>query len=64
MQERKASTEEIETSFRKVIEDISPIIKKLAPLCQSIEELTSMIELAVINDGQLRLLMKEVLSKK
>ncbi len=63
MQDRKASQEEIETGFRKALEDVVPIIQRLAPGCRNLEELTSMLELAQVNDGQLRMLMERVLSK-
>ncbi len=63
MIDRKVTPQEAEASFRSLLEDVGPLIASLAPLCQNMAELVSMVELAVINDGQLRLLMERVLKK-
>ena len=64
MHERKTTQEEVESSFRKALEDILPIIQRLSPPCRTLEELVSMVELGIVNDAQLRMLMERVLSKK
>ena len=46
--------------FREALEDAVMILKKLAPRCGDVNELTEMAELALSNGGQLRLLMAEV----
>ena len=50
-------------SFRESLKDLIVIVEKLAPYCQNIEDLVGMAQLALDNDGQLRLLMKQVTSK-
>jgi hypothetical protein len=61
MQEQKPN---VEDSFRSSLQDVVTISEKLAPHCASVEEMTGMIKLALDNDGQLRLLMREFTSKK
>lgn len=51
-----------EEQFRSALQDVVAIGEKLSPYCKSVEELTGMVELALLNDAQLRLLM-ELVSK-
>lgn len=50
-----------EEGFREALEDAVSVIKKLAPVCGTFDEMTGVCELALTNDAQLRLLMKTVL---
>lgn len=52
-----------EDQFRGELKDAAVLIAKLEPYCKTIEELLSVVNLAVENDGQLRLLMPLVLGK-
>lgn len=47
-------------AFRSALEDAILVCRKLAPLCSSVEQLAEMLELAVLNDAQARLLMDMV----
>lgn len=49
-----------EEQFRLALDDAVAILRKLAPLCGSVEELVGVAELAMTNDAQLRLLMDRV----
>lgn len=60
MAEQKAATD----SFRESLKDVVTIAEKLAPYCQTIDDLVSMANLALENDGQLKLLMSIVASKR
>ena len=56
-------TEE-EEGFRSALEDVVAIIQRLAPICKSINDMLGMVELALKNDSQCRLLFKEVMQGK
>jgi hypothetical protein len=60
MAENKMTPEE---SFRESLKDVIVVAQMLASHCQTIEELIGMAELALENDGQLRLLMTTVMKK-
>lgn len=49
-----------EQAFRSGLEDAITICKTLAAHCQTVEELIGMLELAVVNDAQMRLLIVQV----
>lgn len=53
----------VEENFRASLKDVLGIIEKLSPICQSTSDLAGMVQLALENDAQLRLLIKEVLQK-
>lgn len=53
-----------EDAFRENLKDVIAIAEKLAPLCRTVEEMVGMAALALENDGQLRLLMREVVQGK
>lgn len=55
--DHKKSTEE---QFRSSLDDVLEISKKLSNICQTPAQMCEMIELALNNDGQLRLLMAVV----
>lgn len=46
-----------EEKFRNSLKDVEVIIRKLAPLCRTADEIADMVGLARDNDGQLALLM-------
>lgn len=46
--------------FRKSLEDVRDVTIALGPYCSTPDELLSMVELGIQNDGQLRLLLSEV----
>jgi hypothetical protein len=52
--------ETVEDRFRSTLRDVVEVIKKLAPECGSVDDLVGMCELAMKNDGQLRLLLNMV----
>ena len=47
-------------AFRSALEDTILVCRKLAPLCSNVDQLAEMLELAVLNDAQARLLMEMV----
>lgn len=53
-----------EMKFRESLEDTVIILRKLAPLCKDVDELIGMMELAMSNDAQLSLLIREVFPVK
>jgi len=53
-------TEDQESSFRKLLEDVADFIDRMKPHCQSIEELALLARQGAENDATLRLLLKEV----
>ena len=54
---------DLERSFRGSVEDMLVIMERLVPQCDSLEDLTAMLELATQNNSQLRLLMRQVSPK-
>lgn len=52
--------EAAEADFRQNLLEVIIIVKKLAPLCKTVDELIDMAEFATRNDAQLRLLIREV----
>lgn len=58
------NTEEtVEMKFRSALADALKMVESLGPICQNLDEVASIMRLAIENDGQLRLLMQS-LSKK
>lgn len=53
-----------EAEFRETLADVLAAVTRLAPVCSSLEDLTEVCQLALENDGQLRLLMNLVVKKK
>lgn len=58
-----AAVEKERSDFRESLKDLAVIAQKLMPFCATIEEMLSIIQLAIENDGQLRLLMNLVTKK-
>lgn len=56
----------LEEQFRDNIRDLIVILERFAPLCKSPDDLVGMLRLAISNDAQLALMMKELtpLSKR
>ena len=57
---------DVYASFRESLADAVAIVEKLVPVCGSVDDLVEMMKFALQNDGQLRLLLKEIspLSKR
>jgi hypothetical protein len=55
MNETKLTAED---KFREGLKDLLLFVQKLGPMFDTIEDMTSIVSLAVENDAQLRLLMK------
>ena len=55
-----AEKQDVEAGFRSALEDVIPIVQKLAPVCRTVDELLGVIETALSNDAQLRILMQIV----
>ena len=53
-----------EEAFRSSLQDLIVVLEKMAPFCGTLEEAAGMANLALENDGQLRLLMKIVTGKQ
>ena len=63
MGENVTNTEQQQTDeekFREALGDVMVIVKRLAPHCQRVDELIGVLQHAMENDGQLRLLMSRV----
>lgn len=52
-----------EEAFRSSLEDVLEVASKLSSHCNSVEDLIGVVQLALANDGQLRLLMATVTAK-
>ena len=50
--------------LRGSVEDVITIIDRLAPLCESFDELRGMLELCLTNDAQARLIEKMLVGTK
>lgn len=50
----------VEEAFRSTLEDVALIATKLSPYCSETKDLVGMIQLALENDGQLKLLINLV----
>ena len=46
--------------LRSALQDAVAVIRRLSPLCKSPSEMIDLIELALISDGQLNLLKREL----
>ena len=46
--------------FRGSLKDVTVILEKFSPLCRTPDELLGLVESALLNDGVLRLLMREL----
>lgn len=55
----KISQEDI-TNCRENLSDLIALLQRLGPICDSFSELISMCELALVNDGQCKLLLKTI----
>jgi len=49
-----------EEKTRKSLEDVVLVAKSLSSVCGSIDELIEVVNLALTNDAQLRIVMKEI----
>lgn len=56
MAEQKLTAEE---QLRSSIEDVISLAKKLQPICTTTQEMIEVCELALTNDAQLKMLMRE-----
>lgn len=52
--------EQVESSFRDSLPDVIAMVIGLAPLFTDIDEMVAAMELGMKNDGQLRMLMRQV----
>lgn len=53
-----------EEAFREHLADLLAIATKMAPLCQTVDELVGVLNLALENDAQVRILIKLASDKK
>lgn len=51
-------------TLRASLQDVLQCLNTMAPYCETVKELIDLVELALINDGQLKLIMKPILSGK
>lgn len=54
----------VEDKFRSSLEDLLALAKKFLPVCERVEDLIGMVQLAIENEGQLKLLLKEYVRQK
>jgi hypothetical protein len=58
--ERLDKREELEDGFKDALDDVVRVIEALRPYCQTPDELSDMVKLALQNKGQLKLLMATI----
>lgn len=65
-QNKDAITEEqaVKESFRNSLEDSISILAGIGPLCEDIDQLINMLELALKNDSQLQLIMHHLTPRR
>lgn len=51
-------------SFRESLKDVIPVIEKLAPHCTGFDDLLGMVNLALENTAQARILLKIITETK
>ena len=51
------NTVSVEEGFRESLKDFVTVSKALSPICHSTDELIQIVELALENDGQLKIIM-------
>jgi hypothetical protein len=56
--------DDVEVRFRSALQDVLETTRKLAPYFNSVDDLVDSLELALVSDGQLRLLMNKVLPRQ
>ncbi len=56
-------TQEMEAKFLAVLEDLLECSQVLSPFCLTVEEMQGVVELALTNPAQLRLLHSQITSK-
>lgn len=56
----EAAQPSTDEQLRSALQDAVAVIRKLSPLCKSPSEMIDVIELALISDGQLSLLKREL----
>lgn len=55
-----AEQNQAEEQFRSALADVLAVMRKLAPLCKTVDDMVGMTQLALENDGQLALMMQAV----
>ncbi len=55
--EPRATATQIEESVRKSLENLVELAELLLPYCDQVTDLVGMAKLAMVNDGQLKLVM-------
>lgn len=56
--------DDFDTKFRGALQDVLETTRKLAPYCNSVDDLIDMLELALTNDGQLRMVMGKIIPRQ
>lgn len=52
-----------EDKWRSAIEDALTVVNKLRPLCNDLDQVAGMMQLALSNDGQLRMMIQLIAKK-
>ncbi len=55
--EPRATATQIEEDTRKALDNLAELAELLLPYCKEVEDLIGMAKLAMVNDGQLRLVI-------
>ena len=56
--------DDFDTKFRGALQDVLETTRKLAPYCNSVDDLIDMLELALTNDGQLRMVIGKIIPRQ
>lgn len=60
MADKQVQEPTAEESFRSTLDDCCVVMKKLMPLCKTVQECVDLCEFAILNDAQLQLLMQQI----
>ena len=56
----KMTSQEVEDKFRDSLSDVLVVVERIAPTCNSVEDLVVALRLGLENDVMLRMLMNKV----
>ena len=55
--------DDVETRFRDALKDVLETVRKLAPYFNTVDDLADALEMALVSDGQLRMILGKVIGK-
>ncbi len=64
MADSKMTQEEMERKVRETCDEAAAVLKALQPTCKTLQEAVEVLELASVNDCQLKMLIAEITRKR